>query len=102
MLVIGIKTLSWSAVQSTDDEEEKIIKQRNLQLAFPCIRFTILLSSRSPYFLSTITGVKEETRPVLFNFIDGIIKIAIFLIYLYGISFMKDVKRFVPVSWRRA
>jgi uncharacterized protein YqhQ len=93
MLTIGIKTLTWSANKVSDDKDEKLEDWQLTLTLFISIAFAIGLFVALPYILSLLTGVKEETSPILFNLIDGIIKIAIFLIYLYAISFMKDIRR---------
>ena len=93
MMVIGIKSLTWSANQISDDEDEKLSNFQITLTLFVSIGFAILLFVALPYFLSTITGVKEEVSPILFNLIDGIIKIAVFIIYIYAISMIKDIKR---------
>ena len=46
-----------------------------------------------PYILTNFVGYYEETKPLLFNLIDGVIRIIIFLLYIVVISFMKDVKK---------
>jgi len=45
-----------------------------------------------PYAATNFIGFFEETQPLLFNLIDGIIRISIFLLYIVLISFMKDVR----------
>ena len=45
-----------------------------------------------PYFLTNLVGFTEEKIPILFNIVDGVIRILIFLIYIAAISFMKDVR----------
>jgi uncharacterized protein YqhQ len=93
MLVIGIKTLAWSAEQFTEEQEEKLTNTQITITMILAFAIAIGLFVALPYFLSIITGVKEETSPIAFNLIDGIIKIILFLIYLYLISLMKDIKR---------
>ncbi|MBI2657555.1 DUF1385 domain-containing protein [Candidatus Woesearchaeota archaeon] len=91
MLVIGIRSLMWSAEQAAP-KGEKIGKNE--------LSFTILISAlfavvffiALPYLLTSLMGLSEEQKPVLFNVVDGIIRIAIFLAYIIAISFMKDVK----------
>jgi uncharacterized protein YqhQ len=92
MLFIGIKTLTWSANQISDEDEKLSNTQLILTLA-AAIGFAIFLFVALPYILSLLTSVKEESSPFLFNVIDGVIKIIIFLLYLYLISFMKDIRR---------
>lgn len=93
MLVIGMKTLMWSANQAAEEEGEKITKKEMIYTVLISFLIAILFFVALPYFLTFIIGFKEESNPFLFNFIDGIIRILIFLAYILGISFLKDVKR---------
>lgn len=91
MLVIGMKSLMWSAEQAAP-KEEKIGKNELLFTILISVGFVILFFIALPYFLTNLIGFTEEKRPVLFNIVDGIIRILIFLIYIVIISFIKDVK----------
>ncbi len=93
MLVIGTKTLIWSAEQQEDKKEEKISKMEIFSIIGFSFLFAILFFVALPYFLTVLLGVKEETKPLIFNLIDGVIRISFFLLYIFGISFLKDVKR---------
>ena len=91
MLVIGTKALMWSADQQLE-KGEKIGKK---EMAFGFI-FAILFVAgifiALPYIVTNLIGFYEETKPLLFNLIDGIIRISFFLLYIAAISLMKDVK----------
>ena len=91
MLAIGIKSLIWSAEQA-EGKEEKIGKNEFALTILISIGFAVLFMVVLPYFLTNLLGFYEEKRPILFNLIDGLIKILIFLAYLAAISFIKDVK----------
>lgn len=93
MLVLGMRSIMWSAEQQIDTgKEEKISKwEITFTIAF-AVSLALLLFLALPYFLTLIIGFKEETQPFFFNLIDGIIRIGIFLLYIYAISLMKDVK----------
>jgi len=91
MLVWGMRSLTWSAEQQTS-KEEKISKTEMTVTVLFSIGLAILLFVALPYFFTIWSGIKEESQPLLFNFIDGLIRISIFLLYLLGISLLKDVK----------
>ena len=91
MLAIGIKALMWSAEQAAP-KEEKIGKNEFAISFLISIGAVILIFIALPYFLANLAGFHEEKNPVLFNIVDGIIRISFFLIYIVAISFMKDVK----------
>ena len=78
MLVIGLRTLMWSAEQAAG-KEEKITKKEFIFTIFISLLLAIVFFVALPYFLTIIIGFKEEKSPFLFNFIDGIIRILIFL-----------------------
>ena len=91
MLVIGIKSLMWSAQQAAP-KEEKIGKNELIFTILISIAIVILFFIALPYFLTNLIGFAEEANPIFFNIIDGMIRILIFLIYIVAISFIKDVK----------
>ncbi len=97
VMALGIKALNWSAEQAMEGEEEGKKEGKGWMLGVTLavslilsIGFFIFL----PYILTTlIPGLSEKQAPVAFNFIDGAIKLTILLIYLYGISRLKDIHR---------
>lgn len=93
ILILGIKALTWSADQQAEKKEEKITKLEMIMALLLSIGFAVLIFVVVPYFVTYLAGFKEETRPIMFNLIDGLIKIVFFILYLAVISFMKDIKR---------
>lgn len=97
---LGLKALKYSAnvvleSEGKSDKKESISDwAMTLNLLFS-FGFFIFLYKFVPLW---ITGVLEKSFPVLhgriaFNFVDGIIRIAIFLSFLYLISRWKDIRR---------
>jgi len=91
MLVLGTKSLMWSADQQLEKDEKISKKEMTLSFSF-AILFAVGIFIILPYFATNFIGFYEETKPFLFNLIDGIIRIVFFLIYILIISLMKDVK----------
>ena len=91
MLVLGIKSLMWSAEQAAG-KEEKIGKHEIAFTILISIGFVIVFFIALPYILTNLLGFYEEKKPILFNLVDGLIRISFFLIYIAAISFLKDVK----------
>ncbi len=88
MMGIGIKALMWSAEQSTDEGEEEI-KPWELTLTFiAAFGIVIVFFIALPYALTNLFGLKEEVNPILFNLIDGLMRIIFFVSYIIGVSFM--------------
>jgi len=91
MLIIGMKSLMWSADQQLDKNEKISKKEMTLSFIF-ALFFGLGIFLVLPYIATNFIGYNEETQPFFFNLIDGIIKIGIFLLYIYAISLMKDIK----------
>lgn len=113
-LVIGIKTLTYSADVFAGDTEEKeeteisaedkdAKKNKKNTLSFFMLILTVLFSFLFGIFLFIILplmltqylkmNVFEFESKVAFNLMDGFLRISIFLIYVVVISFIKDIRR---------
>ncbi|MFH0930558.1 MAG: DUF1385 domain-containing protein, partial [Candidatus Zixiibacteriota bacterium] len=103
MLIIGIKSLNFSADVAVEEIEEKEGKSKNksrskgsrgLMLALAmilAIGLGILIFFFLPLFFSSLLRIKREA--LAFNLVAGIIRVAMFLIYVWAISLFKDFKR---------
>ncbi|HLY62934.1 MAG TPA: DUF1385 domain-containing protein [Terriglobia bacterium] len=105
-MVLGIKALRYSAeaaledpkAQESEEEKEKKPELSNwllaLNLAFS-LGFFILFYKLLPLYLATI--LKGHWAPagnlVVFNLVDGSIRIVLFLVFLAALAQMKDIKR---------
>lgn len=88
-LVMGIKALTWSANQASGEEDE--LKARDIAFILGVsFAFAILFFVALPLYLTKLITINKG---ILFNLIDGIIRIAVFIVYVLVISAMKDVKR---------
>jgi uncharacterized protein YqhQ len=91
MLKVGMDALNHSAeIAGKDDKAGKgeMIFATALAIIFGVGLFVVL-----PYGLTYVTGIPEETNPVLFNLVDGLIKLSVFILYVILIGMMKDIKR---------
>lgn len=89
MLKIGFEALSYSAEISSPDDD-KMTKKDSIIATVLAIILTIGLFIVLPLFL---TKKVTADQGVLFNLIDGLFRIIIFIAYLLLISLMPDVKR---------
>jgi uncharacterized protein YqhQ len=93
---MGYQTLDWSANMNDDDyKEEKSItfydKMKDTIASLFSIVFAVSLFLLLPLFF-TFYFEDIINQPFIFNFISGIIRISIFLLYLILIAQLKDVK----------
>ncbi len=87
MMVIGIKALTWSANQQ-GDEEELGTKEWIFTFGIAII-LTIVLFVLLPYYASKFVYNPDTIK---FGILDGILRLIVFLGYLFAIGMMKDVK----------
>lgn len=101
-LILGMRTLDYSASFYEDEDakdskldkafgekSEKVFSAVTLIISFV---IAIALFMVLPYFLSTLIE-KEVRNNSLITIFEGLIRLAIFLIYILAITAMKDIKR---------
>jgi uncharacterized protein YqhQ len=94
-LVLGMKALNFSANQSLEEEQEVSSWTMGFTFTF-ALCFGIFLFFLIPLFLTKwlrFTIPVVATSGILFNLVDGMIRLTIFLAYLWAISFFKEVQR---------
>lgn len=96
-LLIGVKAIEFSAGKAYEEDEGKPINP--YAMAFT-ILFSILLGIALfillPLYATKLLGiwaVKVSESPLVFNLVDGVIRIALFLLYVIAIGFWKDMRR---------
>jgi uncharacterized protein YqhQ len=91
MLIIGIQALSYSAGIAGEEEEE--LTKKDITLAIlTAIGFAVILFIVIPTV--AVRGIGAGIKsPLWLNLLEGVFRIAIFLIYLLSISRMKDIRR---------
>jgi len=91
MMIVGIQALSYSAGMAGDEEEK--LTGRDIALALlAAVGFAVLLFIIIPTVAVKLIG--ENVRsPFWLNMIEGVLRILIFLGYLFIITSMKDIRR---------
>ena len=90
-LVLGLRSLSYSAKMAGDEDEQLTDKEMAGTIIFALVLASIL-------FIAIPTGAAKffhfiTDDPVFLNLMEGFLRLAIFLAYLGGISRMKDIRR---------
>lgn len=90
-LILGLKSLSYSAQRAGDEGEElsdkEIILTMLFSLGLAVVLFVIIPTAAAKYIHTAISD------PVWLNLAEGALRMLIFLAYVYGISRMKDIQR---------
>jgi uncharacterized protein YqhQ len=91
MMIFGIKALTYSANEAMAENEDEKLSTKEIVLT---MLFSIGMAIGLFFLLPLFITKKIASNPgILFNLIDGLIRIAFVLTYIIGISFLKDVKR---------
>jgi uncharacterized protein YqhQ len=93
VLVLGIKSLLYSANVSLEEEEAKISGWFVWLLVAVSVGLAVVLFFMAPLFLTNLLK-PYITSSLVFALIEGIIRVAIFIIYLRLIALAPDIKRY--------
>lgn len=91
-LVMGLEALTYSASQALDEEEEElttrdIVITVGIAFALAVLLFVVVPAGATHYLASWVHGNLAQ------NLVEGVIRIAVFLLYIISISFMPDIQR---------
>ncbi len=89
MLTIGVKALTYSANESSGEDEQLGKGELVLTFLFAII-LTIALFIALPLFIAKFATAGTG---FWFDLADGLLRVGVFLIYLFAISRLKDMKR---------
>ncbi|MGL4402296.1 MAG: DUF1385 domain-containing protein [Fusobacteriaceae bacterium] len=89
-LVLGVKELTFSANHSEESQEEQLSDREAVLTAIFSIGLGILLFVALPSLLSNL--IFSNNR-VYSNLLEGGLRLVFFLLYIWLISFSKDIKR---------
>ena len=89
MMYLGMKTLTWSVNQQEENGQEMSRLEIGITFAISIIA-SIVMFVLVPYGLTYLIA-KQQT--LLFNMIDGVFRLLIFVTYLVLIARMSDVRR---------
>jgi uncharacterized protein YqhQ len=95
-LAIGIKALMISANQALEEEEQLTEKQLGWTLSTAMVMFSaifIALPLFGTRLIENLVGNLSEDNPLVFNLIEGAIRLGMFVGYLLLIGQFKDVRR---------
>jgi len=92
-LVLGIRSLLYSANVSLEEEEAEISGWFIWLLLAVSVAVAVVLFFMAPLFLANLVKPYLASAFV-FSIVEGLIRVAIFVIYLWLISMVPDIKRY--------
>jgi len=87
-LSLGVSALNYSA-EAASGEKERLSQQEIYVTLGVAVVIAILFFIALPLFM---TRLLVQTNNILFNIVDGLIRIVIFVAYVAGISLVKEVR----------
>jgi len=96
---LGIRALNFSAneaLESEDGKKEEIGPWTMAGTMIVAVAFSLGLFLALPLLITNLLGShygSVSKNSLLFNLTDGVLRMALFLGYVSGISFMKDIRR---------
>ena len=92
-MVLGIKSLLYSANVSLEEEEAEISGGLVWAMVAVSLVFAVALFFMAPLFLTKLLDPYLINSPLIFNLIDGFIRLIIFIAYLKLMTLVPDIKR---------
>lgn len=90
-LVIGIRSLGYSAQMAGEEEEQLSDRELAGTIAFAFVLAAILFIAIPTGAAKLFHSITED--PVFLNLMEGLLRLFIFIAYIVGISRMKDIQR---------
>jgi uncharacterized protein YqhQ len=99
-LWLGIRALNFSANEAIEEEKdgkkEEISPLAMAGTLVVALAFSLGLFLALPLLLTNLLGMRYDvvnSNSILFNLTDGVLRVTLFLGYVSGISYMKDIRR---------
>lgn len=91
-LIIGMQALAFSAkVLGTEEEEEVSNKEIAITMIVASLVAILIFLAIPTYVVKFIPGL--DASPVAMNIVEGLVRLVLFLLYIWGISLTKDIRR---------
>jgi len=95
-LIIGIKALEFSAVMATEEDEEPLSASAIAMTVATSLGLAVLLFIVLPLYATKLLGIvapSVDSNALLFNAVDGVIRVFVFLLYVLLIGLWGEIRR---------
>lgn len=90
-LTLGFRALSWSAQKAVDEEEEEPLTSRQIAISMTlAMTFFLAIFILIPAFIARFT---TGDSALAFNIVEGVIRLALFVGYIWAIGRSKEIAR---------
>ena len=97
-IIIGIKAITYSADVAAQDEKSDTAGKEHRMFSTAWLIGTVVVALGFGFLLFfylplVVTGLFGFKSGILFNIVDGALRLIILLLYIWGISMWKDIRR---------
>ncbi|MDP3880213.1 MAG: DUF1385 domain-containing protein [Dehalococcoidales bacterium] len=89
-MVLGVRSLFYSANVSLEEEGEEVSGPMVWLMVIASLALAVGLFFIAPLFLTRLLNISSS---LVFNLVDGVIRVAIFIAYLKVMALLPDIKR---------
>ena len=97
-LIYGMKSLSYSAQAAGEEEEQLSSWQMALTMGISVLLAIVFFLVIPTYAAKFIPGVSDSAFRL--NVVEGVLRLAIFLLYIWAISLTSDIRRVLNTTGR--
>ena len=90
-LILGLRSLSFSAQAAGEDDEQLSDKELILTMIFAFAMAAVLFIAIPTFAAKFLHEITDD--PLIFNLAEGFLRLAIFILYIAAISQTKDIQR---------
>lgn len=90
-----VLSLQTQATEQTDEQQDSDSEGKGVFVIGTILGVALGLAAfiMLPAFVTNLIMGDYNSNPIAWNIVDGIARVAIFILYVWGISFMQDIKR---------
>jgi uncharacterized protein YqhQ len=92
-LTLGFRALSWSAQKAGEEEEEELTKGQIAWAMAIALVFFAAVFMAFPVFVTRLLERFIGESALAFNVVDGVLRLALFIGYVWVIGFSSDIRR---------
>jgi uncharacterized protein YqhQ len=95
-LAIGIKAIEFSGNIAYQEDDKPLSKWSIMLSIITALALAVLLFIVLPLYLTKVMGNVADvvsTNPFMFNFVDGVLRVGVFLLYVFSIGLWKEMRR---------
>jgi uncharacterized protein YqhQ len=92
-LNLGMRALTWSTLKASEEDEEELTTRHIAGAITIALVFFIAIFMVLPLLVARGAEALLGDSTILFNVVDGVVRVALFVGYIWAIGFSKEIQR---------